>query len=95
MQKYVVERKWTDRPRSLVTIRDPMTGKSKWAESQGRPIVMNSGWCMKCIFKDATHLVVSDVNPAAFGYAGRSHWREVLGESHRSTVAIFSRRLGQ
>ena len=40
---------------------------------------MNSGWCMKSIFSGASHLVVSDVKPAAFGYGGRSYWRETIG----------------
>jgi len=43
MEKYVVQRKWTGRPKSLVIIGDPMVGKSAYAESQGNPIVMNSG----------------------------------------------------
>jgi hypothetical protein len=79
MKRYVVERKWKGRPKSLVIIGDPMVGKSAYAESQGNPIVMNSGWCMNSIFPGATHIVVSDVKPAAFGYGGKSHWRDVLG----------------
>ncbi len=79
MEQYVVKRQWSGRPVSLVIVGDALVGKSAWAESEGNPIVMNSAWCMKSIFDEATHLVVSDVKPASFGYAGRSHWRDVLG----------------
>ena len=43
IERYVIQRKWTGRPRSLVIMRDPIVGKSAYAESQGNPIVMNSG----------------------------------------------------
>jgi hypothetical protein len=81
MERYVIKRKWKGRPKALIIIGDPLTGKSMWAESQGRPIVMNSGWCMKSIFEvdDPTHIVVSDVKPLGFGYAGQHHWRDVIG----------------
>jgi hypothetical protein len=83
MDKYVVRREWVGRPMSLLIVGDSKTGKSKWAESQGNPIVMNGQWCMKSIFAGATHVVVSDVKPAAFGYQGRSYWRDVLGGQDR------------
>jgi len=89
MQRYVVKREWTGRPKSLVIVGDPMVGKSAFAESQGRPIVMNSGWCLKSIFPGATHIVVSDVRPAAFGYQGKSHWRDVLGGQERFNCRDF------
>ena len=89
MDKYVIRREWEGRPMSLVIVGDPKTGKSAWAESEGNPIVMNSGWCMKSIFAGATHIVVSDVRPAAFGYAGKSHWRDVLGGQERFNCRDF------
>lgn len=79
MEKYVIHKTYSGRPKSLIIIGDPMIGKSMWAESFGNPIVMNSGWCLKSCVKGASHVVVSDVRPAAFGYAGKSYWREVLG----------------
>ena len=89
MDKYVVQRNWTGRPRSLVIVGDPMVGKSAFAESQGNPIVMNSGWCMNSIFTGATHIVVNDVKPSMFGYAGKSHWRDVLGGQERFNCRDF------
>ena len=89
MEKYVIRREWEGRPRSLVIVGDPMVGKSAYAESEGNPIVMNSGWCMKSIFPGATHLVVNDVKPAMFGYAGKSHWRDVLGGQERFNCRDF------
>ncbi len=89
MDKYVIRKKWKGRPRSLVIIGDPLVGKSAYAESQGDPIVMNSGWCMKSIFPGATHLVVSNVKPLAFGYAGQSHWHDVLGGQERFNCRDF------
>ena len=50
---------------------------------------MNSGWCLKSIFTGATHIVVSDVKPAAFGYGGKSHWRDVLGGQERFNCRDF------
>lgn len=85
----MVRREWEARPKSLVIVRDPMVGKSAWAESEGSPIVINSGWCMKSIFAGATHIVVSDVKPAAFGYTGKSHWRDVLGGQERFNCRDF------
>ncbi len=79
LDRYVVRREWEGRPQSLVIVGDPLVGKSTWAESHGNPIVMNSGWCLKSIFPEATHIVVQDVRPAAFGYQGHSYWRDVLG----------------
>ena len=64
-------------------------GKSAYAESEGNPIVMNSGWCLKSIFPGATHIVVNDVKPAMFGYAGKSHWRDVLGGQERFNCRDF------
>ncbi|KAL8876958.1 MAG: hypothetical protein Q9198_004933 [Flavoplaca austrocitrina] len=78
-ETYVTEKNYSGRPKSLIIVGDPMTGKSKWAESFGNPVVMNSGWCMKSVVPEASHVVVSDVRPAAFGFGGRSYWREVLG----------------
>ena len=89
MDKYVVRRQWTGRPKSLVIIGDPVVGKSAYAESMGNPIVMSSGWCMKSIFPGATHIVVNDVKPAAFGYGGRCHWRDVLGGQERFNCRDF------
>ena len=89
MDKYVIRRQWKGRPMSLVIVGDPKTGKSAWAESEGNPIVMNSRWCMKSIFPGATHVVVSDSRPAAFGYAGQSHWRDVLGGQERFNCRDF------
>jgi hypothetical protein len=89
MDKYVVRQEWRGRPKSLVIVGDPMVGKSAYAESVGRPIVMNSGWCLKSIFEGATHIVVSDVRPAAFGYAGKSYWRDVLGGQERFNCRDF------
>lgn len=89
MEKYVVHRKWSGRPMSLVIIGDPMVGKSAYAESYGNPIVMNSGWCLKAIFPGATHLVVSDSKPSEFGYAGKSYWRDVLGGQDRFNCRDF------
>ena len=89
MDKYVIRREWKGRPKSLVIVGDPMVGKTAWAESQGNPIVMNSSWCMKSIFSGATHVVVSDVKPAAFGYGGISHWRDVLGGQERFNARDF------
>jgi len=79
MDRYVVRKEWKGRPKSLVIVGDALVGKSAWAESEGNPIVMNSAWCMKSIVEGASHIVVSDVKPLAFGYAGQSHWRDVLG----------------
>ena len=92
MDKYVVRREWKGRPKSLVIIGDPVVGKTTWAESYGNPIVMNSSWCMSSIFPGATHVVVSDVRPAAFGYGGISHWRMYLVDRSGSTLVIFNRR---
>ena len=89
MNKYVVRREWKGRPKSLVVVGDPMVGKTAWAESQGNPIVMNSTWCMSSIFSGATHIVVNDVKPAAFGYGGISHWRDVLGGQERFNARDF------
>ena len=89
MDKYVVRREWKGRPKSLVIIGDPVVGKTTWAESYGNPIVMNSSWCMSSIFPGATHVVVSDVRPAAFGYGGISHWRDVLGGQERFNARDF------
>ena len=74
-----MKKDYVGRPKSLIIVGDPYVGKSTWAESQGNPIVMNSGWCMKSIFPGATHVVVSDVKPSAFEYGGRSYWRKLLG----------------
>ena len=89
MDRYVVRREWEGRPKSLVIVGDPMVGKSAYAESEGNPIVMNSGWCLKSIFSGATHVVVSNVKPAAFGYGGKSHWRDVLGGQERFNCRDF------
>ena len=43
MDKYIVRREWKGRPRSLVIVGDAIVGKSAWAESQGNPIIINSG----------------------------------------------------
>ncbi|KAH9213178.1 hypothetical protein DL95DRAFT_463264 [Leptodontidium sp. 2 PMI_412] len=79
--KYIHKRSWVGRPKALILVGDPLTGKSKWAESFGRPIVMNSGWCMKSIYdvENPTHIVVSDVKPSRFGYKGNVHWQDVIG----------------
>jgi hypothetical protein len=50
---------------------------------------MPSGWCLKAVFEGATHIHVSDVKPAAFGFAGRSHWRDVLGGQDRFNCRDF------
>ena len=89
MERYVIKREWVGRPKSLVIVGDPMVGKSAYAESEGNPIVMNSGWCLKSIFPGATHIVVNDVKPAMFGYAGKSHWRDVLGGQERFNCRDF------
>jgi hypothetical protein len=89
MDRYVINKKWKGRPKSLVIIGDPLVGKSAWAESEGNPIVMNSAWCMKSIFPGATHLVVSNVKPLAFGYTGQSHWHDVLGGQERFNCRDF------
>ncbi|KAI9715648.1 MAG: hypothetical protein M1812_005800 [Candelaria pacifica] len=89
MDKYVIRREWTGRPRSLVIVGDPMVGKSAFAESEGNPIIMNSGWCLNSVFDGATHIVVSDVKPTAFGYAGKSYWRDVLGGQERFNCRDF------
>ncbi len=89
MDTYVIKKEWKGRPMSLVIVGDPMVGKSAWAESEGNPIVMNSAWCMKSIFPGATHLVVSNVKPLAFGYAGQSHWHDVLGGQERFNCRDF------
>jgi hypothetical protein len=93
MDKYVVRRDWKGRPKSLVIVGDPLVGKSAFAESVGNPIVMNSGWCMKNIFEGATHIVVSDVKPLAFGYAGQWHWRDVLGGQERFNARDFQQEM--
>lgn len=93
MDKYVVRRDWKGRPKSLVIVGDPLVGKSAWAESVGNPIVMNSGWCMKNIFEGATHIVVSDVKPLAFGYAGQAHWRDMLGGQERFNARDFQQEM--
>ena len=81
--------KGNHRSKSLVIIGDSMVGKSAYAESEGNPIVINSGWCMKSIFPGATHLV-NDVRPAAFGYAGK-----FLGNQNALIVGIFSSKPGR
>jgi len=88
-KKYVDTPSWEGRPKSLVVIGDPLVGKSHWAESFGRPIVMSSKWMMESIQPGATHLVVNDVKPAAFGYGGQSHWRDVLGCQPRFNARDF------
>jgi len=93
MDKYIIRKKWKGRPRSLVIIGDPLVGKSAYAESEGDPIVMNSGWCMKSIFEGASHIVVSDVRPLAFGYAGQSHWRDVLGGQAQFNARDFQQEM--
>ena len=93
MDKYVVKKEWKGRPKSLVIIGDPLVGKSAYAESEGDPIVMNSGWCMKSIFEGASHIVVSDVKPLAFGYAGQSHWRDVLGGQNEFNARDFQQEM--
>jgi hypothetical protein len=93
MDKYVVRRDWKGRPKSLVIVGDPLVGKSAFAESVGNPIVMNSGWCMKNIFEGATHIVVSDVKPMSFGYAGQWHWRDVLGGQDRFNARDFQQEM--
>jgi hypothetical protein len=67
------------RKRSLVLVGDSHTGKSGWAESFGRPIVMTREWNIKNYFEGATHIVVNDVDAKGFGGRGGSYWREVLG----------------
>ena len=94
MAKYVVRRQWSGRPKGLVIIGDPMVGKSAWAVSEGKPIVMEMGWCPASVFVGATHVVVSDVEPAAFGDAGRSYWMEVLGGQGRFNCADFGQESG-
>jgi len=93
MDTYVIKKEWKGRPMSLVIVGDPMVGKSAWAESEGNPIVMNSAWCMKSIFPGATHLVVSNVKPLAFGYAGQSHWHDVLGGQARFNARDFQQEM--
>jgi hypothetical protein len=93
MDKYIVRRDWKGRPKSLVIVGDPLVGKSAFAESVGNPIVMNSGWCMKNIFEGATHIVVSDVKPMSFGYAGQWHWRDVLGGQDRFNARDFQQEM--
>ncbi len=93
MDRYVINKKWKGRPKSLVIIGDPLVGKSAYAESEGDPIVMNSGWCMKSIFEGASHIVVSDVKPLAFGYAGQSHWRDVLGGQNEFNARDFQQEM--
>jgi hypothetical protein len=95
MDRYVINKKWKGRPRAMIVVGDPLTGKSAWAESEGRPIVMNSGWCMKSIFEveDPTHIVVSDVKPLAFGYAGQHHWRDVIGGQESFNARDFQQEM--
>ena len=93
MEKYVRKRNWKGRPKSLIIVGDPLVGKSAWAESEGSPIVMNSGWCMKSIFDGATHIVVSDVKPMSFGYAGQWHWRDVLGGQKQFNARDFQQEM--
>lgn len=83
MNRYVINRKWSGRPKSLVIVGDPNTGKSTWAESFGSPMFMSARWCMSSIRMDATHLVVNDIQPSAFGYGGVTYWRDVLGGQER------------
>lgn len=89
IDKYIIRREWKGRPRSLVIVGDLMVGKSAYAESEGNPIVINSGWYMKSIFSGATHIVMSDVKRAAFGYAGKLYWRDVLGGQERFNCLDF------
>lgn len=89
MNKYVVQKRWTGRPKCLVIVGDPLVGKSAWAQSVGNPIMMSSGWHLDSIFAGATYLVVNDVKPASFGYGGRSHWRDVLGGQDRFNCRDF------
>ncbi len=93
MDRYVINQKWKGRPKSLVIIGDPLVGKSAYAKSEGDPIVMSSGWCMKSIFEGASHIVVSDVKPLAFGYAGQSHWRDVLGGQNEFNARDFQQEM--
>ena len=41
-----------------------------YAESEGNPISMNSGWCLKRIFPGAMHIVMSDMKWTTFGLRG-------------------------
>lgn len=61
MEKYFIRRGWKGRPKSLAIVGDPMVGKSARAESEGNPVVMNSGWFLKSISSGATCVVVSDI----------------------------------
>lgn len=67
------------RKRPLVLIGPSRTGKTKWAESFGKPFSMSKRWNMASYCADATHVVVNDVDARSFGVSGESYWREVLG----------------
>ena len=67
------------RKSSLLLIGASKTGKTRWATSFGRPMVMSSKWNMKNYIVDATHLVVNDCHVDKFGFGGDSYWREVFG----------------
>lgn len=57
------------RPRSLVIIGRPHTGKTEWAMSFGRPIEMTGKWNLSEMLKtDYTHLVLNDIDFASFAY---------------------------
>ena len=93
MNKYVVKCNWTEHPKSLIIIDDFMTGKSARAELQSNSIVMNSDWCMKSIFSDTTHIVVSDVRSATFEYADKLHQRNVLREQKQFNCCNFQQKM--
>jgi len=67
------------RANSLVLVGKGKTGKTSWAKSFGRPMVMSKRWNLNNYGEGCSHIVVNDVKPTGFGPSGESYWREVLG----------------
>jgi hypothetical protein len=86
-----IDNPFKGRPKSLVIVGDPDTGKTAWGTSFGRPIVMNSRWDMSAIFDGATHIVVSDVRPFNFGFGGTNYWRETIGGQNSFRARDFQK----
>lgn len=61
--------------RGLLLIGPPMTGKTQWAKSFGRPAEMTNGWDMDALVDDCTHFILNDIRWDTFPY-----WRELLGK---------------
>lgn len=69
-----IDNPFTGRPRALVIIGPPHSGKTEWACSFGTPSQMTKQWCFASMVGEFTHLVVNDVDVRYFFYT-----REILG----------------